>query len=298
MKIAVTTIAKDEEKHVERWAASSVDADYRLVLDTGSRDSTMERLRDSGVFVTSRDVTPWRFDTARNIALDLLPRDIDFVISLDMDEVLHPGWRDALENAGRADQYMYHYWWSPEVYFYADHCHRREHFRWKHPVHETLINDLPEPTIGFAGFTIEHLPDAAKPRTQYLDLLRMAVGESPNDDRMAHYYGRELYFRGDWEAARRELMRHLTISSWPSERAQSFQYLAEMDYFPERWILRAIAENPNRREPWIQLIHHYRKEGRPVDSLVARVLTITERPVDYMVEAKAWNDDYVRSLNV
>jgi hypothetical protein len=36
MKIAVYTIALNEEQHVQQWADSCIDADYRLILDTGS----------------------------------------------------------------------------------------------------------------------------------------------------------------------------------------------------------------------------------------------------------------------
>lgn len=296
MKIAVTTIAKDEEKHVERWYNSCRDADYIVIADTGSSDSTVEIARDSGIVVCPIIIDPWRFDDARNAGLAMLPADTDLVITLDMDEVLSEGWRDILENTAMADQYMYHYNWSDDVYFRGNRCFRRGTHRWKHPVHEIVTPTISSPTIVYTEFTIDHLPDETKSRRQYLNLLALAVKESPSDDRLAHYYGRELYFTGNWDSARHQLVRHLSLSTWAPERAQSYRYLAAMDYDPERWLLKAIAEAPNRREPWIDLILLYIKEDRPVNALVDRVLTITTRPVDYMSEGLAWNDDYVRSL--
>jgi glycosyltransferase involved in cell wall biosynthesis len=297
MKIAVTTIAKNEEAHAERWVESARDADCLFVCDTGSSDNTVECLRDSGVEVKEIDINPWRFDYARNLALTLTPP-VDYVITLDMDEVLLPGWREALESAPEADQYTYDYQWSDEVFFRGNRCFRRNGFYWKHPVHEVVapIYSNLTTTVEYGGFSIVHLPDASKPRSQYLPLLALGVKESPDDDRLAHYYGRELYFTGDWDKAREELVRHIEISKWPAERAQSYRYLAKMDSFPERWLLRAIAESPDRREPWIDLIHLYKSHGLPVDSLVARALTIQERPVDYMSEATAWDDTYVKGL--
>ena len=70
MKIAVYTIALNEAAHAERWASSAVDADYRIVADTGSTDDTVERLTgrasryigspfDPGVS-TMRGTPPWR----------------------------------------------------------------------------------------------------------------------------------------------------------------------------------------------------------------------------------------------
>ena len=38
MKIAVYAIAKNEEAFVTRWVESAADADYVVLLDTGSSD--------------------------------------------------------------------------------------------------------------------------------------------------------------------------------------------------------------------------------------------------------------------
>ena len=44
-------------------------------------------------------IAPWRFDTARNRSLALVPEDADICVCTDLDEVFHPGWRAALESA-------------------------------------------------------------------------------------------------------------------------------------------------------------------------------------------------------
>lgn len=43
-KICVYAICKNEIKHIERWLASVSEADYVVVLDTGSTDSSYETL--------------------------------------------------------------------------------------------------------------------------------------------------------------------------------------------------------------------------------------------------------------
>jgi len=58
MKIGVYTVALNEIKHCERWAASVADADYRVVLDTGSTDGTVEKLRELGVTVFEQRFDP------------------------------------------------------------------------------------------------------------------------------------------------------------------------------------------------------------------------------------------------
>ena len=45
-KICVYAICKNEEKFVERWYNSMKEADYIVVLDTGSTDKTIELLAE------------------------------------------------------------------------------------------------------------------------------------------------------------------------------------------------------------------------------------------------------------
>ena len=108
MKIAVYTIALNEEKHVERWYESAKDADYILIADTGSTDKTKRIAKKLGIKVVDISVKPWRFDDARNAALALLPNDIDYCVSMDMDETLSEGWRERLETM-TADQIEYRF---------------------------------------------------------------------------------------------------------------------------------------------------------------------------------------------
>lgn len=99
-KVCVYTICKNEEKFVDRWMDSMGEADLVVVLDTGSKDGTVERLRARGAQVTVERILPWRFDAARNRSLELVPEDVDLCVCTDLDEVFHPGWREALERPG------------------------------------------------------------------------------------------------------------------------------------------------------------------------------------------------------
>ena len=99
MKVAVYSIALNEEQFVERWYQSAKEADYLLIADTGSSDRTVKLAKSLGINVVEISIKPWRFDDARNAALAALPIDIDMCISLDMDEVIVPNWRELLEPA-------------------------------------------------------------------------------------------------------------------------------------------------------------------------------------------------------
>ena len=59
MKVAVYTIALNEEKHVQRWYESAKDADYLLIADTGSTDRTVEIAKSLGINVINIKIDPW-----------------------------------------------------------------------------------------------------------------------------------------------------------------------------------------------------------------------------------------------
>jgi len=96
-RVCVYAICKNEEQFVDRWMDSMSEADEIVVLDTGSTDGTVEKLRARGAEVTTQVITPWRFDTARNRSMELVPENADICVCTDLDEVFHPGWREKLE---------------------------------------------------------------------------------------------------------------------------------------------------------------------------------------------------------
>lgn len=300
--IAVYAIAKDEEQFVARWAASASDADYILLADTGSSDGTRTvAAAIPGVTVRRIHISPWRFDDARNAAMALLPDDVDYCVKLDLDEVLMPGWREELEAAWYAGvtRPTYRYVWShgedgsPAVQFMADHVHTRTGYRWRHPCHESLYAP-PDEVRAPTGMVLEHWPDPTKSRAGYLDLLALAVKEDPTNDRMAHYYARELMHRGRAYDSVVEFRRHLDLPTavWAPERAASMRYIAaQWPEWREHWLLKACAEAPQEREGWMALAEHYEQEGLPqvAHGAAVRALSITERSLHYISSPRAWD---------
>jgi tetratricopeptide (TPR) repeat protein len=301
MKIAVYTIALNEVGFVEKWAESAKDADYLLIADTGSTDGTIELADEMYVHTASISIKPWRFDDARNAALALLPPDIDYCIALDMDEVLVPGWREHLENMPtQTTRPRYKYTWnwnadgSPGLQYGGDKIHSRQGYRWKHPVHEVLTTDRIQEVQHWVGLEIHHHADNSKPRSQYFPLLAQSVKEDPYDDRNAFYYARELFFYGKYEESIEEFKRHLSLprAVWKPERAASMRYIARMSEKAAQrtWLLKAMEEDPGRREPLVDLAKHCYENKLWVASLeyAEQALAITEKPLDYLCEEFAW----------
>lgn len=275
MKVAVYTIALNEEQFVARWRQSANDADYCLVVDTGSTDSTVAQLTDLGVPHQQIFVRPFRFDDARNAALALLPDDIDVAIALDMDEVLTEGWRTHLERCWHGTRLHYGYVWSwtddgrPARTFLSDKIVGRHSHRWTHPIHEVLVPTVPEIVCVCEPVLIEHRPNADKSRGQYLDLLILAVAEDPQDDRNAHYLGREYYFHQRYIEAIAQFTRHLALprAVWRTERASSMRHIAKCYQalgdlkLAHRWFVQATLEDDESREALIDAANFLLSQG-------------------------------------
>ena len=219
LKIAVYGICLNEVAFVKRFMDSCQGADMVIIADTGSTDGTIEAFKAEGAIVHSIRVRPWRFDRARQAALQLVPEDVDICISLDLDQVLAPGWRKLLDRHWKPPANLLHYSldWAKNYDGSArvvldNRIHGRHGFAWRYPVHECLFSEgVPEHILVIRHFRISHLPDPEKSRGQYLPLLELAVAEEPTLPRHAHYLGREYYFVGRNEDAIAEFERHFTL---------------------------------------------------------------------------------------
>lgn len=279
MKIAVYTMALNEAAHVDRWAASSVDADYRVVADTGSTDSTVSLLRGAGVSVTGIAVRPWRFDTARNAALALVPADADICIALDLDAFLPAGWRTILEQhwtpqttrLWHTNQYLNDAGALIRTWLHGK-VHTRCNYRWYRAVHEDLLH------IRDAGvdhtctqFIINEIQDSAKDRTSYRSLLEVAVKEDPNDSQAWYWLAREHETAGDARNAGQAYRRFLELPSGPpllrSELMLRLAWLEPEDY--RAWLFKAMLETPSRLDAWLGLAERFHQAGDWADLLWA-----------------------------
>jgi len=304
MKIAVYSIAKNEEQFVKQWVDSALDADLLLIGDTGSTDNTVTLAESLGVKVIDASVFPWRFDTARNITLNTIPEDFDYCIALDLDEVLLPGWREALEIAFKRGlnkpAYKFVMNWNADgsegFVYHAHKVHSRKNFEWRLPIHEALYCTTEETRDFIEGFEIHHMQDDShKPhRNQPLDLLNMAVQEDPMNSCVLFFYAREHYLLGNWDEAYNAFTKLLTIMP-PDKEADTdrvLRYLAHIDEYNRReWLLRACDNCPDKREPWAVIAEYYffNKEYVLCIEACEKAFSITDSRLGWEKEPWAWS---------
>lgn len=307
-RVAVYAICKNESAFVSRWVKSMSEADGIYVLDTGSTDDTVEKLSKLGVTVKQAEIKPWRFDVARNKSLELVPSDVDLCVCTDLDEVFHPGWRKAMEDAwsNEIQALSYRYTWSfnsdgtEGCVFWMSKAHARHDFRWVNPVHEVLEYFGKGQCVekNAPGVQLDHHPDSNKSRGQYLPLLELAVKENPSNDRNVHYLGREYMFYKMWDKCRDTLIYHLSMptATWADERSASMRFISRAcrqlgrEDESKQWILRAISEAPWLREPWLEAceIAYQEKDWLSVLYYARKALSITNRSQSYINEANSW----------
>lgn len=302
LKICVYAISKNEEKFVKSFCESAADADLVLIADTGSTDNTVQAAQACGATVHEICITPWRFDHARNAALALIPRDFDVCVSLDMDEVLEPGWREEIERVWtpQATRMRYMFDWSNGLKFNAEKIHARHGYFWHHPCHEYIKLDVrvEEVFVGTEKLLVSHHPDPEKSRGQYLDLLELSVKEDPYCPRNAFYYARELFFYGQLDKAIERLKAYLDMPTavWHHERSYAMRVLSQCfdqkgDVFQaEAWGLKAAAEAPYSRDPWCRLaqVYYGQKRWEECLSMARRALSITYRELVYTCDPVCW----------
>ncbi len=316
-KICVYAISKNEEKFVDRFMDSLKEIDKVYVLDTGSTDDTVSKLKQRGAIVEQKIIDPWRFDVARNLSLKMVPSDVDICICLDLDEVIQPGFIEIINNLWKNEttRLRYNYNWKldknnkPIVNFYIDKIHSRNNYKWTHPVHEVLsfLGDKEE-FITTDLITVDHYPDSTKSRGSYLKLLELSVKEDPLDDRNMHYLGREYMYYHKWNECIDTLIKHLSLkkATWKDERCASMRFIARsyknLKRYEEAnmWLLKAIDEAPYLRDPYVEmaLLQYEMENYDKVIYYCNLALKIKKHPKTYINEIFSYDSTIYDLLSI
>lgn len=305
MKIAVYTIALNEEKHVQQWYDTAKDADYLLIADTGSTDKTVKIAKKLGINIIKISISPFRFDDARNAALAALPDDIDMCISLDMDEVLSDGWREKLEGIDNdVTQVIYKYTWSwrdpqsrtqPQTIFLTNKVHARHGYRWNYLVHEIPLpdrNDKHKEDF-LEGFEILHYPDINKSREQYSTMIEQALEETDSHPRYWVYQYSNLISAQKHEEAKSLIFEYLKKFKGlltDEALANAYQRLSLCVPGKEKhYLKKAIHKNPRREYIVLLAVYHFKKGNlRRARNLCIKAMQMTQRKLDAEYLEQAW----------
>ena len=154
-KTAAYTILKNEKNYIEKWLYYAAPFDYRVLLDTGSTDGSWELLqeyaaKDPNLIIKQKTFTPWRFDTARKYNMTMIPEDVVWCLSPDLDEYFSINTHDEMEKiisavpsvtniaCDRLDVYSSTVRVGPPNLIPTNKIHLRKDYTWNQPIYEHL----------------------------------------------------------------------------------------------------------------------------------------------------------------
>ena len=308
MKIAIYAIAKNEADNVIDFMSASEGVPV-YVLDTGSTDDTPNMLRKAGAIVNEKIITPWRFDTARQLALSMVPDDIDVCISIDMDERLEKGWREKFEKEWRGNIGNYHYiasWANDECTIPAveaprTRIHSRHGFEWHRKIHE-VIRPLPGVKLNECDTSIIVRHYQKGGQRNYEPALTELIAENPNDTDAYLQRAAEWMQKGKWNNAIEDY--HMWLRLMESDErpvirwrraniyigmAQSRWHLGDMDG-ALRAYLAATGAEPACRDAWVHVAHTALQIGL-IELAYGAAMTaqgITHKPYYASIDTYCW----------
>ena len=198
--------------------------DEIVVVDTGSTDRTKEIASSYGARVL--DFT-WidDFAAARNFAFD--SANSEWVMWLDADDVLLPESRERLlalkSRLGDADAYLMRYDYAQDgngrtiCHFFRHRILRNtKEARWKYPIHECIQTPKTwKEAMTNIVVTHRRTPEAsARDNGRNLRILRKAIEQYPDDQRMRFYFSKELFNDGFIEESVGSFEKYLLGGDW------------------------------------------------------------------------------------
>jgi len=209
MKTAAYTLCYNEIKKLDQWLYYTKDFDYRVILDTGSTDGTYELLKKvPGIILHQMRKEPFKFHHHRNFNLAMIPEDVDWCLSPDMDEYFSINVLTEMERTIKAnptvtniattrlDIYSDVVFVGPPDSLPSNKIHRRHMYEWKAMIYEHLVYIGPEyeNEIYNDKVFLVHDQDITKPRDiMYPKMLKERYAEDPTDTwnswfLLKHYY--------------------------------------------------------------------------------------------------------------
>lgn len=315
-KICIYAICKNEIANVEQWLNNMSEADYIVVLDTGSTDGTYEKLKSDPrvTRVEQKIFKPWRFDVARNESMKLVPDDANILLCTDFDEVFEPGWGDVIRSNWKPGITRGHYLyaWShnekgiPGDVFVYDKMHTRD-YKWIFPVHEVLTPIDPS----FKEYVLDcgdkvylhHLQDKTKARGNYCDLLKLSVQENPENMHCRMLLAREYLIQNNPEQARieyLEVLKHEDTYKRNQIALETYGRLADLCEMLDhdidgvmKYCYKFMEIDDTYREPYFIMAESLASRGKYIMAigLVETAMSHCTHKYTWIERAPCWQDE-------
>lgn len=247
------------------------------------------------------------FEEARNYALTQVPKEYDYIVWTDADDV----WRGAekipdmvklMEAQGVTGVFFdYNYQINPktgevEIVHPRERIVKRGYYEWKGHLHETMISTREVNNAYFKDIVVDHLPPKSATEANLwrnLEILEQTYereGEK-HDPRTEYYLARNYFDVEKYDEALKLFNDYVQHSGWDEERAQAYNYMGliyvgKQDFeMGKRLFLTAISEDPDVPTWYINLAYLYVLQEKWEEAThYARLFVNTPMPKSAMVQ--------------
>lgn len=232
MKIGAVIIGQHEEALIGRMLESVKGLDgiyFTYTGDTEKPDGTLEIVKK---FTQNISYFRWcdDFSAARNAAKRAVPPDVDWLLSIDCDEILQDvaAVREAVALAEQrqaksvdcrliTENQDGHWFWFPRLYKNVPDV------QWESPIHNVL--NVPSEKVGNVRITVGYSPAHNTDPDRAFRILKKDV-ETRFHPRSMYYLGREYWYRKDFENTVITLGKYVQVSGFLAEKADAFLIMA------------------------------------------------------------------------
>lgn len=330
MKIALAIIVKNDAEEASYLDKCLLSAGKHVdgIFVTVTNKSNNQKLHPEMHIIMEKHKVhfsqiTWKddFSYARNFCFDLVPKDYEYILWMDSDDILINGekLRPLCENTPPhvgAIYCIYNYEVSEDGTVRTKHWRERilrndGSFTWKGRIHETPVETRRSARARNLEIEITHTSkpdrwDKSADRNIRILVAQMNDEAENPDPRTMFYLAVAYKSRGEYKAAQELFEMYLKLSGWDEERSVAWCNLAEIHLAHERdpeateCYLQAIKEREDMPMPYIGLGEIYAYAGKnqkainwlqmaiskpePSTSMMLNPLTYTYRPLIVMAE--------------
>lgn len=263
---------------------------YRITIDQETADAINSKYIVEGEEpVVKAGDTLFDYASARNYAATLASNDM--IAMPDCDEVYSSLDLDTLNSLieGGIKQFEYNFVFAhddqgkPLIQFTHSKFYNRKDLKWTGIIHEVLTGNAVRKTLPESVIKLEHYQNVETNRNGYLTGLALDCYRNPDNDRNAHYFARELVYKGRYKSAIKAFETHIQMNGWIEEKAQSMVYIGDCNMYLGNtqealsWYQKSFDICTTRREPLMKIAEHYLKINSPkhVIAYATAALTVT-----------------------
>lgn len=182
---------------------------------------------------------------------------------------------------------------KPVIQFIHSKFYNRKKLEWRGIIHECLFSlnkrnpEINRQYLDESTIKLEHWQNEKTNRNHYLTGLALDCFKDADNDRNAHYFGRELMYKNHFLSAIAQLKRHIEMNRWPTEMAQSmifigdcYSYLGNTGEMIASYA-KAFDMEPNRREPFMKLAEYYYRKNCPFQAMIYTEAALKIRGTSY-----------------